>query len=739
MTWLVNKTRGVILTINGTDYTSNLLQISLSDGSVVSSGVLTTNGSIVLGQLPGGASIEDYDKDFFARGRLVLIDVKNSDDTTVRHPRGYLYIVDSSYSPEERQLTLDVGCRLYLASLSDNIQDLLSQTEFEIPENQQDFSALNNAIQSEAKILWQDNQGNLQKDDFFEGDELGTSRAAGQWVSVLGQTTIEVSPLGQGRLVPDSIELTYTREVGSDEPFDKVDTTETTSNYFLTYPATVWVRRRPEDGLGGVSGAGASSTRPTGRTSDICGDSPSVPPSSGGDETCSEGYTSEPSKVIDAVQSYEITNSYYEGPGGQLSLVESEKYGPAVELNSQYYADLYAFCVWGYGSACNPSGGCPYPGLAQVKQNYSVRKYEYGTGGQLVKTTLDEYLNKLNCAQPQDWRSGVKQAAGQLEFSEFNEVPTDQFFLARRTITTFEYFDNGTIQFERTLTSPCGSSTRPGISSGCIEATCGVETSQRRISRSTSVAPEGPDRIGDGSFKNTVTATISDQRYPDGYVTPPNETTPVIVTQQIPLPLTGTAQQAQSKAGRYLRYIRQIKEGDARGLRISEALRSEILTNWRPGMPFRYADTANSTVLALRMNACNWAMDQDECLVGTDGIYIGRSNGVVSIGSNVTGGEIIVEDETAVNPPLPLSEVIEVNMTLQCLQSTGNANDGYGLVKRPVDQYIDHFFTFVCYVSGGLYAAGSLLAATDNGGVPITNGNVLVTTESVAVDPNLFA
>lgn len=745
MTWLVNKTRGLRVFINSVNYSNNVLQINLSDESVTGAGILPTSGSIVLGQIPGGTSIEDYDKNFFLRGRVVTIDVEEADGSYTRHPRGYLYIVDCSYSPEDRQLTLDVGCKLYLASLSDNVTDLIGQTTFTIPADQQDFTSLNNAIQAEGMFLWQDNQGVIQKDNFYDGDGLGTNRAAGEWVSILGETALSVEPLGQGAIIPDEIELTYQRQLTNEEVEDKTDQTETYSDYFLVYPATVWNRRRPEDGLDGVTGIGNSSQRPTGRTSDICGDSPVEPPGSGGTETCSQGYTSEPSKVVSAVTSYEISTSYYNGPGGQLSTAENRKYGPAVELNSQYYADLYAFCVWGYGSACNPSGNCPLTGLAQVLQNYATRVYEYGPAGELVRTTLDEYMNKLNCAIPSDYRSGTRTVNGMLEFSAFTTIPTDQFFLARRTITEFEYFDNASIQYERVWTSPCGSNASPGINAGCIEATCGVQTSQRRISRSTSSSPQTPDRVGDGTFTETISYTISDLRYPTGYITPPNESTPIIAKLQVPYALTGTVAQAETAANNLLNYLRQLREGDARGLRISEALRGDIITNWRPGMPFRYVDLAANKILALRMNACSWAMDQDECLVSTDGIYVGLSNGTLGAGSNIEGEPGLtvtdpeIDNETSVLPPRPLLEIVKVDLQLQTAVSTGNSNDGFGIVIPVGTQYVDVFWSLVCFVSGGIYEPGSLLAAGAGGSVLITNGNTLLTTGAVAVDADVFA
>ena len=61
MSWLVNQTCKPILTIDGTDYTDNLINITLADQSCVSNAIIICSGSIQL-QSRGGAGndIEEY-------------------------------------------------------------------------------------------------------------------------------------------------------------------------------------------------------------------------------------------------------------------------------------------------------------------------------------------------------------------------------------------------------------------------------------------------------------------------------------------------------------------------------------------------------------------------------------------------------------------------------------------------------------------------------------------------------
>lgn len=855
MSYLINKSRGANITINGIDYTRNLTQISIADDSVRGSGIIATSGTVILSQPFGETSIEDYAKTKFLRGHLVIIDVVNSDGSITRHPRGHLYIVESSYDPEKNELTAEIGCKLYLASLTDNINNLTQYTGYTLPEGQRDYSTLSSAIEAEARILYQDNYGNLQKINFFGGDLLGAAVEQGEWTSVFGVTTLGVGPLGGTSVVPDRIELTY--QVPSDEAgegLSRIDTVETTSNYYLVYPATIWERNRPEGGLSGVGGSGTTSELPTdptsgnliGRVSDECGSSPispttgpslptyeppqgnliTSPSGSSVTETCSEGYTTVPYKATSAVTSIELSTTWYDAPGGQISVRKTEKWGPAVELNSQYYADLYAFCVWSFSSACTPNGGCPLTGLTNVYHGYSQTTYSYGPGGEVLRVVTDTYENTLKGAQSSDWRSGLSSVNGVLEFSSFRELSTNDVYLAKRTITDYEYYENRTIETQTTYTAPTEGENGVGITSGsCFDATCGIITTQRSINTTTN-GPDSPNSIPGSGNVNTVTFVIDDVRSPVNYTSPPAETNPVVQQIQLQLPITASLGNPSSLASNFLRYQRKLVEGDSAGLRVVEALRDDIVTNWRPGMPFRYCDPRVNKILALRMNATSWAMDADECVVSTDGIFIGESNGSLVLPYNLTGnetrprltqnpiativGELLddqltvtsvesgsiqvgsiltatgipegvyvtgflsgnggtgtyttngeeglsfsgeisifstapqesavptVEDETGLIGG-SFSEVVKVNLYLSCLFSTGGGDNGYGIINNLGSEYFNGWQTWVCYVNGGLYAPGSLMATSPTGGVPLSNGNVLMTSSAVAVDPDLFA
>ena len=75
MSYLVSKTRAASLTINGTDYTQNLSSWTVSDASALTSGLVSTSGSLTLNGLLGGPLLQDYDRNNFRRGAEVVLEV----------------------------------------------------------------------------------------------------------------------------------------------------------------------------------------------------------------------------------------------------------------------------------------------------------------------------------------------------------------------------------------------------------------------------------------------------------------------------------------------------------------------------------------------------------------------------------------------------------------------------------------------------------------------------------------
>ena len=62
MSWLINTTVTPVLDIGGVDYSNHLIQFQCTDSSVINNGIITTQGRLTLGELPGQTSILDYGK-----------------------------------------------------------------------------------------------------------------------------------------------------------------------------------------------------------------------------------------------------------------------------------------------------------------------------------------------------------------------------------------------------------------------------------------------------------------------------------------------------------------------------------------------------------------------------------------------------------------------------------------------------------------------------------------------------
>ncbi|MFZ9995643.1 MAG: hypothetical protein ACO3GU_02265 [Pelagibacteraceae bacterium] len=621
MAWLINTTAAATLKINGTDYSPNLISCTLSDSSVLGSGYITTQGRLELGELPGQSVLLDYGKKKFQRGAVVTIDL-TIDGVKRRHPRGYLLILDSSYNQANRSTTINVGCSLTLFGITDNISSLKSYTSFTLPE-EATYSDLGNALQAERAFLWQNGQGQIQKRSFFGNDGLGSNKEAAAWVSVRDHTAIDSSPLGVGAVVPDTVLVTYTwlEDGEAEPPLDEDDSGTryeeniSESFYWLEHPANLK------------------------QTQTVCSTD------AAGQKTCTTR------DIFDGKRTFSVTKNttdrtYYGGPGGSTSQQISVTIGPAVELNGSYYAELYSYEV--ARNDGNPSG-IELRGLNSVTQQTQEKVYTYGPGGEVVQTVDRTYKNVLGAMTQSDWRASSTAAyesadpeaptTGGVQRGFLTSPPTGTYYLAQQVTTTWQYFDDRTVEETRTLTSSADCN-NVGIYPKDGERTLialdatenGVETIERRSSLSGIVNPSQPARIGDGDpAKVTKSATITNvsQRYPI--------TAAGSVTQELSVPYqqdSATENEAREVAESYATYYRDLLEGDSAGIRVAEAMRPEIF-NYYPGMPFTFYDRTAQKVIKLRMNASAWGITAQDAIVTTDGLFIGESDGTVTIGSNV--------------------------------------------------------------------------------------------------------
>jgi len=758
MAYLAQKTRASQLTIGGTDYTSSLISFQVSDTSAYKNGLIITTGQVVLGQRPGQADIQDYDRNAFRRGASVVLDITEPGSTPYRHPRGQLYVISVSYSVETEQLIVEVGCRLALASLTDNASTILSLVPIPLDPAQQTVQNVGASFASAGMILYQNNQGNYVSRKFFGNDD-DSGIDAGEWVSVLGETALKVEPLSGGKAIPDKINLSYQVPQGviATDNTGQVDTVTEVSNYFYAYPVTVFTRNPPED-----SGIGDSVDIPPPGDGSLggCGNTLEPPDTPANVDqnvslatqlaiACDPEWTTDSVRVYLPATRTATSTTTYGGPAGQVSRIRQEVYGPAVEMQPQYFADKYAYCTTTYGYNCNPGGNCSYYGTYNILQSYSETINEYDEFGNLRKSIQDNYVTKLSAAVTEDWRSGIIAGRPQDFQNNFDSQYSD-LYRESRVVNEYSTEDQANIQLTTTFQSM--TSRGVGVTEGQnLDALSGVVTSVRRKSVTNIPNDLRPDIVNSPTTSTEEYETlllIADSLFQS----PPTEAGEYILDESIPVPLLSTSQsQVDTWVNDYSNYLVRFTKGDLYGIRIAESMRSEIVTNWYPGMPFRYADTVNNTIAALRMDACAWGVTQEESIVVTNGIWNGFSSGTLSVGNNLTGNSTPVLGGSptappAVDPPPSITNdvvgqsfafEIDVDLWLTADVLTYGAD---GVIPiNPTDLTADVEQAIVPYVSGIIVATGDLLAPTGTGSIPLEFLGSLVVDNATVIDADVFA
>ena len=760
MSYLINSALPASLTIGGNDYIANLVSFQVSDSSAYRNGVITTTGSIVIGT-ENGSALEDYDRNDFLRGSSVLFEVTYPSGTTAVHPRGRLKVMSSVYDPESEQVVVEVGCDLIMAKLLDDDDKLLPFEQVPLDETAKTYEGISSSLAAAGMVLWQDSAGTLQTAKYFEGDYYGTY-SSGDFVSVRGVTALAVRPLAATAAIPDRVELNYQvpRDSKADDNQGRVDTVTSESQYFFKYPAVVFERNRNATvTLSGISGGGFRNERKLispGRPG-TCGNAP-TPPRYGPYTSvpvpgqpyqvqipapCSFGY--ETKQVPQYVPAYrtEIRTTTYDGPAAQVSLAAQSVYGPAVELNSQYYSDKYAYCGSIYASECLPSP-CELFGLETVLLGKQETVYTYGEAREVIKTVTTTWRPLLSAAQPTDWRSGVVRGKPQ-DFDQ--DLSTRGLNLYKHQVVISEFYkeDNASVQDTTTYTSAV---TRGGGIGAATDAYGGIKTREIRRSVSSVTVEVRPDSVNAATTEVVSESTIVDLHgNTGGYVG--SNSGPYTLKEDVPAPLLYDQRSSQqAAANEYGDYLVRFIEGDARGLSIGEGLREQIAQNWKPNQPFRYYDPKTDKLMAFRSDACSWGADSTGCVVVTNAIWLADMTGVVTLPSNLLGNsEPDMAGGTPVSPSPPATPepvvtgdtasgrrfTFHVNIDLNALMSMSPSNVDGIRVPLPGPQQVTMHNTLMVFVSGRIVQPGALVALENDGSLPLENANNPVVDESLII------
>lgn len=752
MSYLANSTRVSSLTIGGADYTSAFVEWVVSDQSAYKNGCIQTTGVLTIGKYSGGPLVEDYNRDNFKRGAQVILDLVEPGGVAYRHPRGFLYVISSSYDIESERLLIDLGCRLTMMALTEEIDELVGLLPIPLDIAQTSYQNCAASFASASQYAYQDSNGSLQVGTFFDGDSY-SAVAPGQWISILGVTAMSASPLQGGQAIPDEIALSYQVPTDglSEDNKGLVETTETESYYFTSYPSTVYVRKnsnaspsKPNGTLGNVSNS--VSVGPASANSSPCGNTPDAPAGAGAPASCNEGYDLTGEPIFMPAIRREIDQSYYDGPGAQVSRRYNAIYGPAIEASSQYYADKFAYCRNTWATKCNPNGSCPFDGMEEILLGYSNTINYYGIANELTQVIQDVYSPTLSAAQPSDWRSGIVNGTPQ----NFNQsLSTSTLYRSARIVN--EYYQEGSANVQKTTTYSSTANRGVGLG-GRLDALDGIKTVVIRRSSSNTTIDITPD------IANSATTTTQEEKtditlFTSRYTNQPPEIGPYVLEEQIPVPLLFASRaEIDAAVTNYENYIVRFVKGDVFGIQLAETMREEVATGWFPGMPFRYSDPGKDKVLALRMDATSWGVSPTESAFVTNGIWIGFSNGTVTIPDNLVGNSQ-PDMGTGGAPPTPIvppsingetdvdSGSFAWNVDVFISTSLGMVaygNDGV-LPPPPSDVDVQINQTLTVFVEGLIVGAGEILSTGTGGSIPLDLAGSLIVADATIVNSDLFS
>jgi len=213
----INTSRKVGVSINGRNYSDNLISGTISDDSSLSTSIIKASGSIVLGGAHGGSHVDLFGNKFPVGAPVsITCSVPGSSGLGATHPRGKLYVISSSSDIQQQTTNVEVGCKLQLLSsypqaLAQEIFGLYGLVEeylkyFVI----QDYSlsTLDSILQSLGKAIFQSSGGGIQLIDVPVG--IGTTAGGGGFTSIDQETAIEMSTFADVSSSDDPLSLSIT-------------------------------------------------------------------------------------------------------------------------------------------------------------------------------------------------------------------------------------------------------------------------------------------------------------------------------------------------------------------------------------------------------------------------------------------------------------------------------------------------------------------------------------------------
>lgn len=421
----INTARKSRLTINGVDESSRMISWTVNDDSVFKNGIMRTSGTVVLGTT--NLSQYDYRRTAYKRGQIVLMEIWNSDLSQYEvHPRGFLYVLSTSFDASSQQVSIEVGCQLAAWTLSDNVDEVYSAAGVQLDGAQKTIQNISQALYSQNELIYQDNTGTIVKKQAVsltaptDPASVPSSWSTGSQTEAVSSTALQSSDE-----IADIVTLNYNAvtAIGATDGENTKVTTDT-SNYDILFEALTWVREGSGDE---VSGTIAIDDSFDGSPGAAIGDYQSV----------SDFIKVNTSRT-------ETTTEVYGGPGGQVTSKTQEVYQPGTEVNEEYFKDKYSACRY----TCSIDGdadcvGCSYlQATSPMLSSRIITTYTYDSAGTVIQERVERWLPVLAAAQPFNWRTEGDDG----QPVSFQEVSLTDLYRDTIVITDYSQVDGKNIE-----------------------------------------------------------------------------------------------------------------------------------------------------------------------------------------------------------------------------------------------------------------------------------------------------
>lgn len=218
---MINTTSSIRIYVGDVNLSDYLIDGAVSDSSVYSSNIVTTSGSLNFFAGEGGQYL-DFNKTIFPIGSQVKIWVGLDNGRYALHPRGTLFVIDSSINLEERTLTLEVGCSLAYLSDKESLYGNAVNNLFKLVQGESTSSFkvddltlgnLSTLLEASSLCIYQDQYGNIQKLPSFGNDGIGSQIVGPKFTSFDRHTAISIESISESAPENAISRLTVTASV----------------------------------------------------------------------------------------------------------------------------------------------------------------------------------------------------------------------------------------------------------------------------------------------------------------------------------------------------------------------------------------------------------------------------------------------------------------------------------------------------------------------------------------------